>query len=331
MSTWRSRSSRTSERPGRARRNYSLAMPDRLAIAKTYKLYIDGKFPRSESGRSIAVHDAEGGVHAHICHASRKDLRDAVTAARKAQPGWAAATAYLRGQILYRIAEMMEGKRAELIDAVRIGGAIPPAAKSRGKATAGIAPREAEREVAAAIDRMIGFAGWADKYQQVLGCNNPVAGPYYNFTVPDATGVVGVIAPDRPSLLGLVSLIAPAMCAGNTVVGLASRANPIPAVVLGEVLATSDVPAGVVNMLTGERDELVPIFAGHRDVDAIHAAGIGEEHRRVLREGAAENVKRVCIRDEGGEIDWYDATACQSPWRIEPLVEMKTMWHPSAT
>ncbi len=294
-------------------------MPDRLEVTKTYKLFIDGKFPRSESGRTLVVNKSRGtgkagstAVYAHVCHASRKDLRDAVSAARKALPGWRGATAYLRGQILYRMAEMMEGKADELTAAVAVCGPSGASAK---------------KEVTAAIDRVVNFAGWADKYQQVLGCNNPVAGPYYNFTVPEPTGVVAAVAPDEPPLLGLISLIAPAVCAGNTVVAVASEANPIPAAVLGEVIATSDVPGGVVNLLTGKRDELVPIIADHRDIDAVHAAGLSDTHRAAFRAGAAENVKRVCVRKA---VDFFDANACQSPWWIEPLVEMKTMWHPSA-
>lgn len=287
-------------------------MTDRLEVTKTYKLFIDGKFPRSESGRSLVVKDAKGRVHAHMCHASRKDLRDAVVAARKALPGWSGSTAYLRGQILYRIAEMMEGKSDELAGAIRVTGVSSAAAK---------------KEVAAAVDRFVAFAGWADKYAQVLGCNNAVAGPYYNFTVPEPTGVIAVVAPDHVPLLGLVSLIAPAICAGNTVVALASEANPVPAAVLGEVIATSDVPAGVVNVLTAPRSELVSVISGHRDIDAVYAAGIDEEHARTLREGAAENVKRVRIRRD---VDWFDTAACHSPAWIEPLVEMKTIWHPSA-
>lgn len=303
-------------------------MPDRLEVTKTYKLFIDGKFPRSESGRTLVVADrrtgaarrsAAGRVFAHTCRASRKDLRDAVVAARKAQPGWRGATAYLRGQILYRIAEMMEGKRAEFAEAIAVSRAV-----ARGKARAAPSP---DFEVTAAIDRLVGYAGWADKYQQVLGCNNPVAGPYYNFTVPEPTGVIAVIAPDEPALLGLVSLLAPAICPGNTVVALASQTNPIPAAILAEVIATSDVPAGVVNILTGQRDELATVITEHRDIDGVLAAGVSETHHRTLREGAAENLKRVRIL---GEVDWFDARACQSPWWIEPLVEMKTMWHPSA-
>jgi acyl-CoA reductase-like NAD-dependent aldehyde dehydrogenase len=304
-------------------------MTTRLEVSKTYKLFIDGKFPRSESGRTIAVSNPRGRVAAHVCHASRKDMRDAVTAARKTLSGWRGATAYLRGQILYRMAEMMEGKREELAAALVVGGEKPAAAK---------------REVAATIDRLVAFAGWADKYAQVLGCNNAVAGPYYNFTVPEPTGVIAVIAPDEPGLLGLVSLCAPAMCAGNAVVAVASERHAIAAAVLAEVFATSDLPGGVLNLLTGTRDELVPVIAGHRDIDAVVAAGVSPEHARTLREGAAENVKRVCLMDkkasrqrgskassgEGGGVDWFDAAACESPWWIEPVVEMKTIWHPSA-
>lgn len=284
-------------------------MPDRLDVIKTYKLFIDGKFPRSESGRTIAV--AKG--QAHVCRANRKDLRDAVTSARKALPGWKNATAYLRGQILYRMAEMLEGKRDEFA-----GALAGSARKSKG----------APGEVAAAIDRLIGYAGWADKYAQVLGCNNAVAGPYYNFTSPEPTGVIAVVSPDEPALLGLISLIAPAICAGNTVVAISGDSEPalLAAAVLAEVIATSDVPGGVVNILTAQRDELVPVLASHRDIDAIVAAGVNTDQARVLREGAAENVKRVVIDEKP---DFFDDRAMLNPWRIESVVEMKTIWHPS--
>jgi len=327
-------------------------MPDRLQVSKTYKLFIDGKFPRSESGRTIAVADSRGGIAAHICHASRKDLRDAVTAARKALPGWRNATAYLRGQILYRMAEMMEGKRDELAAALLLGGGRPSERPALAKGSNARLTRPsaaaAQREVEASIDRLVAYAGWADKYAQVLGCNNAVAGPYYNFTVPEPTGVVAVVAPDSPGLLGLVSLIAPALCAGNAVVALAGESHPIAAAVLAEVFATSDLPGGVLNLLTGTRDELVPIIAGHRDIDAVLGAGVSPDQARTLREGAAENVKRVKIieiaaapaRNAPGKtsrkgagasgIDWYSANACESPWWIESVVEMKTIWHPSA-
>ncbi|GJQ28484.1 MAG: aldehyde dehydrogenase [Phycisphaerae bacterium] len=293
-----------------------MAAPERLDVLKTYKLYIDGKFPRSESGRTWAVADARGRVLAHVSRASRKDLREAVEAARKAQPGWGGATAYLRGQILYRMAEMLEGKREELAAAIAAAhGATPKAL------------RTAQREVSAAIDRLVHFAGWADKFSQVLGCHNPVAGPYYNFTIAEPTGVVAVVPPDEASLLALVSLAAPALCAGNAVVALCSGANPIPAAVLGEVCATSDLPPGVLNILTGTRDELLKFIAEHRDVDAVHAANLTAGEAETLRLGAAENLKRVRVR---AGVDWNDVGECHTPWWIEPLVEMKTIWHPSS-
>lgn len=301
-------------------------MAERLDVTKTYKLFIDGKFPRSESGRTLPVSDVKRRVAAHVCRASRKDLRDAVSAARKALPGWSGATAYLRAQIMYRMAEMMEGKRDEFAAALRTGGA--PGAG-------------ATKEVAAAIDRLVAFAGWADKFSQVLGCNNPVAGPFYNFTVPEPTGVVAVVAPDEPGLLGLISLVAPVVCAGNTCVAIGGETAgaQLATAILGEVMATSDVPGGVVNLLTGQRSELVPFIAGHRDIDSVHAAGVNEAESAALREGAAENVKRVTVRTTGsarakgraasGTVDFFDADSCQSPWWIEPFVEMKTIWHPS--
>lgn len=284
----------------------------RLTVNKTYKLYIGGKFPRTESGRSLKVEDVNGITH--ICHGSRKDLRDAVEAARKAQTGWAAATAYNRGQVLYRMAEMLEGKRETFIDAVR-----PAHARKSGAA----------KEVEAAIDRLVCYGGWADKYAQVLGCNNPVAGPHYNFTVPEPTGVVGAVAPDEPPLLGLITLLAPPLCAGNAVVIIASDAHPLAAAVFGEVCATSDVPAGVVNIITGKRDELLEHLAQHRDVDAIHSANLSRAQTTTLRLGAAENVKRVHVRKFSDD-QWHDAATCDSPWMIEPFVEMKTIWHPSS-
>jgi acyl-CoA reductase-like NAD-dependent aldehyde dehydrogenase len=278
---------------------------ERLGIAKTYKLYIGGKFPRTESGRTTPVAEASG-MTAHVCRASRKDLRDAVEAATKAQDGWANATAYLRSQIVYRLAEMMEGKRAELAAAIGDGG---------------------EAETDAAIDRVVHFAGWCDKFSMVAGGANPVAGPYHNFTVPFPVGVTGVVCPDEHPLLGLVSLVAPVIAMGNACVVLASETNPILAMVLAEALATSDLPAGVVNILTGFRDELCPHFASHRGVIAIHAAGLSAEQRATLRLGAAENLKRVTVR-EG--VDFADDAACEGPRWVEPFVEFKTIWHPSA-
>lgn len=286
----------------------------RLTVNKTYKLYIGGKFPRTESGRSLKINDVDGGV-THICHGSRKDLRDAVEAARKSQPGWAGATAYNRGQVLYRMAEMLEGTRDAFIDAARPAHANKTAAA---------------KEVDATIDRLVCFGGWADKYAQVLGCNNPVAGPHYNFTVPEPTGVVGVVSPDAPPLLGMISLLAPPLCAGNSVVVLGSDEHPLAAAILGEVCATSDVPAGVVNIITGKRAELLEHLAQHRDVDAVHAAGLARKHATTLKLGAAENLKRVHVR-KIKQAQWYDAATCDSPWLIEGFVEMKTIWHPSST
>ena len=291
-------------------------MSPRLDVTKTYKLYCNGAFPRSESGRSLPALDADGKPMGHIAHASRKDLRNAVADARKAASGWASRTAYLRGQILYRMGEMLEGKAEEFAQII--------------KKSTGVGIREARTEVDASIDRLVGYAGWADKYAQILGCNNPVAGPYYNFTVPEPTGVVVCLAPDEPCLLGLISLIAPPLCAGCTVVAVGSETAPIPTSILGEVCATSDVPAGVCNLLTGQRAELLDHIADHRDINAIHAAGQDEATNERLRLGASENIKRVTIQDiEGAE--WLDADECQSPYWIEPFVEMKTIWHPAAT
>lgn len=299
-----------------------MSSSERLPILKTYKLFIGGAFPRTESGRTMLIPGADGEVCAHLCHASRKDLRNAVAAARKAQAGWQKRSAYNKGQILYRMAEMLEGKSAEFVDALcnaadLEGGSVP----SREQATA---------EVQEAVDRLVAFAGWADKYPQVLGCANPVAGPFHNFTIPEATGVVGVVAPNEQPILGLISLLAPVICAGNTAVVLGSSTQPLATAILGEVCATSDVPAGVINLLTGYRSELLSHFASHRDIDAIHAAGCNGEERRQLELGAAENLKRVKVRDLSTK-DWYQRRLCHSPYWIEPFVEMKTLWHPLAT
>lgn len=286
----------------------------RLTVFKTYKLFINGAFPRTESGRSIAIEDTDGRVVAHTCHASRKDLRDAVEAAGKARSGWGARTAYNRAQILYRMAEMLEGKSEEFTEAIRV--------------TTGASTAAARAETSHAVDRLVCFAGWADKFTQVLGCNNPVAGPYYNFTVPEPTGVTVVVAPNEPSLLGLVTLIAPPLAAGCPVIAIGSDAHPLPTAIMGEVCATSDVPAGVVNLLTGRRRELLEHIADHRGIDAVNAANLGRADSTTLRLGAAENLKRVHIT-KIAEDDWADADTCESPWTIEPFVEMKTIWHPS--
>lgn len=311
--------------------------PERLEVAKTYKLFIGGQFPRSESGASTSVKGADGRVIAQVSRASRKDFRNAVEAAAAAQGKWADASAYNRGQVLYRMAEMLEGKRGEFVEAIEATRRPDPVGRLRDRATKGrkklspaLRSTSASDEVSAAIDRLVCFAGWADKYAPVLGCNNPVAGPYYNFTVPEPTGVVAVVAPDEPPLLGLISLLAPPLCAGNAVVALGSEAHPLASAVLGEVCATSDIPPGVINILTGARSELIPQIASHREVSAVHAAGVSPEHARILREGAGDNLKRVTIRAGRDARDWFDDAECHSPWWIEPFVEMKTIWHPSS-
>lgn len=319
----------------------------RLGVTKTYKLYVGGAFPRSESGRSLAVLGRDGEVFAHVSHASRKDLRDAVEVAKLAQVKWAAIAPYTRGQILYRLAEMMEGKSDELREAIEAVGAAAKSASggaAKGKAKAGAskagstkagsaksgalsAAMSAKDEVARAIDTVVHHAGWADKIAQVMGTSNPVAGPYYNFTVPEAVGVVVGVAPDAPALLGLIAVIAPAIATGSAVIALASQTNPIPACVLGEACATSDLPGGVVNILTGTRDELVPQVATHREIDAVVAVGVSAKEAAALRAGAAENLKRVAIR-EG--VEWTRDTATHGVAWLEPTIEFKTIWHPSA-
>ena len=260
----------------------------RLPVKKTYKLYIGGAFPRSESGRT---YEAQG---QNVARASRKDARDAVRAARGAFPKWAGMTAYNRGQVLYRLAEMVEARAAEFAELC--GG---------------------RDEVEQAIDRVVWYAGWADKFAQVVGSSNPVAGPYFNFTVPEPTGVVAILAPDEPPLLGFVTRIAPVLTGGNTVVAVASESRPLAAIELAEALATSDVPPGVVNILTGHRSELAPWLASHMDVNAIDLA-VADGETADLERAAAANVKRV-VR---GRAD------AQSPWEIAAFVELKTVWHP---
>ncbi|MBL9150673.1 MAG: aldehyde dehydrogenase family protein [Phycisphaerae bacterium] len=287
----------------------------RLPITKTCKLLINGAFPRSESGRSLPLNDAKGKVVAAIAHASRKDLRDAVEVANAAQPKWAAATAYNRGQILYRMAEMMEARRSELVEAIR--------------SVEGGSPNAAVREVDASIDRVVRFAGWTDKIAQVLGNQNPVAGPYYNFSVPEPTGTIVTISPDAPSLLGLVTLACAPLSAGNAVIAIASDTNPLPAVSLMEIVATSDVPAGVLNILTGRRAELLEHIASHRDIGGVSAALTDPKERRTIQLGVAENLKRVHLVTDA-KPDWTDDDRFAGPWSIEPFLETKTIWHPSA-
>ncbi len=283
-------------------------MSDRLSVKKTYKLYIGGKFPRSESGRSYEVTDSKNRFLANAAMGSRKDARDAVVAARKAFPGWWAATAYNRGQVLYRVAELLEGRRGQFVDEVGAGE--------------GLTKAKAEAAVDAAIDRWVWYAGWSDKVMQVHGSANPVAGPYFDFSVPEPTGVVAVLAPQESSLLGLVSVVAPAVVTGNTVVVLASEQRPLPAVTLSEVLATSDVPGGVVNVLTGRTAEVAPWLASHMDVNAIDLAGAAPELVTDLQVAAADNLKRV-LRPQ--KADW---AVTPGPERMFAHLETKTVWHP---
>jgi acyl-CoA reductase-like NAD-dependent aldehyde dehydrogenase len=282
-------------------------MSTRLPVRRTAKLYVGGEFPRSESGRSYEVFSHDGRALGWAARASRKDLRDAVRAARAAQPGWAGKTAYNRAQILYRVAELMEGRRGQFESELADTGASDPA-----------------HGVNASIDRWVWYAGWADKIAQILGGTNPVAGPYFNFTVPEPTQLVGIVAPQDQPLLGLVSRLAPAIVSGNAAVVLASEKHPMPAVTLSEVLATSDVPGGVVNLLTGFTSELVPWLAGHMDVNAIDVTGVPEELTAQVEELAAENVKRV---HRGPDADPFSEEA-QSPYEVTALMEFKTVWHP---
>ncbi len=284
----------------------------RLPVRKTYKLFVGGAFPRSESGRSYPVHAADGDqVLAWAAQGSRKDLRDAVRAARSAQAGWAGRTAYNRAQVLYRVAEVLEGRAGQLADEVAATGASDPAG-----------------EVAAAVDRWVWYAGWADKVQMVAGTRNPVAGPFWNVSAPEPMGVVGVVAPEHPSLLGLVTRMAPALAAGNTVVALASGRWPLAAVTLGEVLATSDVPAGVVNILTGSPTDLLPWLAGHQDVDALDLTGAPLELWADAARAAAASTKRVLA--PAVDATWLDDDA-QSPADVLATMEIKTVWHPAGT
>ena len=288
---------------------------ERLEVRKTYKLYIGGAFPRTESGRAYEVLDARGRFVANASRGTRKDIRDAVRAARGVQGEWASKTAYNRSQILYRIAELMEGRRDQFVAEVS-------AAEGAGRA-------RSARLVDAAIDRWVWYAGWADKYPQMVGTVNPVAGSYFNFSVPEPTGVVGIIAPEASSLLGLVSRLAPVVVSGNSAVVIASESRPLPAVTLSEVLATSDVPGGVVNLITGLRGELVGHLAGHMDVNALDAFGAEPAESAALEEVAVENVKRF-VRPPRSGLDRYDwlSERAQSPYQIGDFVEIKTVWHP---
>ena len=284
----------------------------RLAVRKTYKLYINGEFPRTESGRFYPVRGEGGALLANACRGSRKDLRNAVQAARKALASWSGKTAYNRGQILYRIAEVCESRAAELVDELRRQGANA---------------KEARKEVDSVIDRWVYYAGWSDKYPQLAGSVNPVAGPYYNFTVPEPTGIVGIVAPEEPPLLGLVSRLAPAIVGGNTAVAITSESQPLAAITLGEIFETSDVPAGVVNLLSGLKTELIPWLASHMDVNAIDVSGVAAAMIPAVQKTAAENVKRL-VHFAADQIGWDDPRLSQSPYAIFDFLEFKTVWHP---
>lgn len=290
----------------------STAKRQRIAVAKTYKIYIDGKFPRTESGRYFTLEDKRGNVIANMCRSSRKDFRNSVVAARKAQANWAKASAYLRGQILYRIAEMLEGRREQFVTELVLQGA--------GR-------RAAENEVDTSIDRLIYFAGWTDKYQQIFSAVNPVSSSHFNFSVLEPTGVVSMLAPDNSSLLGLVSNLAPVIVGGNSCIVLASETRPLCAVSFAEVLQASDVPGGVVNILTGFRSELTEFFASHMDVNAIIYCDGGKRVATAVQELAANNIKRVIDRTG---TNWSKREAAH-PYLIRDTQEVKTTWHPIGT
>lgn len=277
-------------------------MSERLEVRKTYKLFIGGAFPRSESGRTYDIADHTGDFLANACQASRKDLRDAVVVARGAQAKWAAATAYNRGQILYRIAEMMEGRRGQFAAEI--------------SASEGVTTELALKEVDTAIDTWVWYAGWSDKLGSIAGSTNPVSGPYYNFTIPEPMGVIGLLAPETPSLLGLIEALAPILVSGNTAIALASTRAPLSAITFAEVLATSDLPAGVCNILTGKLEELAPWFASHMDIDGLDASGVSQPILSDMKSAGAQNLKRIHT---------FSGT---SPQRILAFMESKTIWHP---
>jgi acyl-CoA reductase-like NAD-dependent aldehyde dehydrogenase len=290
-------------------------MSNRLYITKTPKCYVGGAFIRSESGRVTELRNAKGGFFANIPQCTRKDLRNAVEAAAKAGPGWAKRSAFNRGQILYRLAEMMDARFQELVSCL-----LMPTGISRETGA------QAMLEVQTAIDRIVHYAGWTDKYEQILGSVNPVASSHFNFTVTEPMGIIGVIAPDDAPLLALVSLILPAITSGNSVVALASTTQPYPSILLGEMLATSDLPGGVVNLLTGQRGEMLPTFATHEHLRALSGVANAEE-RKMLKLGAAESVKRVRLQKTEEPIDWF-ADKMQGAEEIRALIEFKTTWHP---
>lgn len=283
-----------------------------LDVRKTYKLYVNGAFTRSESGRTYPVHDTRGRLVANAVLGSRKDLREAVLAARGSQSSWARRSAYNRAQILYRVAEVMQGRREQFVSELRTAMSAAGAA----------------REVDAAIDRWVWYAGWADKFAQIAGASNPVDGPYFNFTVPEPVGVVGIVCPDEAPLLALVSRVAPCIVSGNATVVIASERWPLVSVTLGEALATSDVPGGVINILTGNRRELVPWIAGHADIDTVDLTGCAGDNELITtaEHAAAESVSRI-VHATPREVQWLDERS-QSPYTIASFVEYKTVWHP---
>jgi len=284
-------------------------MSERVNVLKTYKLYINGAFPRSESGRYFIINDKSGKQLANMCRASRKDFRNAVVAARKAFDGWMSRSAYNRGQILYRIAEMMEGRKNQFVDEL---------------VSQGHSKNKAQKEVEASIDRFIYYAGWSDKYQQVFGTVNPVASPHFNFSMPEPTGVVVASAPDDQPLISLSTLIAVTIVGGNTCIVLASELKPLTAITLAEVLNSSDVPAGVVNILTGYREELISHFSSHMDVNSIWYTNGDKKNRKLIQENASKNVKRVHFTT----FDDWTKEAAENPYLIQDFQEIKTTWHP---
>ena len=309
METEKNKSNVLAEKNINGRSNGQSGKDSRLEVMKTYKIYVDGKFPRTESGRYYAMSDTEGHLIANVCRSSRKDFRDAVVAARKAQPGWAGKSAYNKGQILYRIAEMLEGRRPQFVSELVLQGST-------------IA--EANTEIDLSVDRLVYYAGWTDKFQQVFSSVNPVESSHFNFSMAEPMGVVSILSPEEYSLLGLVSTIAPAIAGGNTVIALASAEKPLCAVTFGEVLNSSDVPGGVVNLLTGYRDELLVHFASHMDVNAIVYCGNVKADIQKVKETCSLNVKRAIVYDK---TDWMKDNA-QNPYRIMDLQEIKTTWHP---
>lgn len=283
-------------------------MSGRLEVMKTYKLYINGAFPRTESGRSYEITGHNGEFLANACLASRKDLRDAVVAARAAQPGWAKATAYNRGQIMYRIAEMLEGRADQFAQEISL--------------QTGATAKESLQEVADAVDLLVWYAGWSDKLPSLAGATNPVSGPFYNFTVPEALGVVGVIAPIDKPLLGFISAVAPILVSGNTAVALASSSAPLSAISFAEVVATSDLPNGVLNILSGQQSELAPWFGSHMDIDGLDISGLPSDQHGVIKEAGVENLKRISAFANQSDV------ASAEPGRILAFMEAKTVWHP---